>query len=435
MRPFLKAVGVTLASAFVLTLASCGGVRGKYNDYDRSGERYDYDLTEYVAVPNYTGIEVPDLSYTPTDEEIENARMMKRAYFAPEEEVKEPCVKYDLVDADFSAKVEGAPYSRFDSSLESSRRSFMVGVGNFGVEAIDDAIIGMEPGDEKTVEFTFPEPYLYDPEVSGMSGEFTIRIEDVRRQEFPEYTDDFVEDHYGFGSVDEYDEEIVEQLTHDMEQCFDGYEKKLAWNYIMDNAKVYGYPAKELATARDAVVESVMASAEGSGVSFDEYLVSKGFEDRNDFYDNYVESYAKQIVKEEMILFLIARAENVTVTRSEYESELISYCSIYEITDIETCEEIVTKSFGSLARFKEQLVFKATQSKIGGATVKIPTEEYYANVHAGKYQATDEEIEEVMGSPAGDTPVIVALCVASAIVVCVIVILSVKIAKRKKKTK
>lgn len=434
MRPFVKAVGVTLASAFVLTLASCGGLKDKYNEYDRSGERYDYDLSEYIAVPEYTGIEVPDLSYTPTDEEIENARMLKRAYFAPEEEVKEPCVKYDLVDADFSATVEGANYSRFDSSLESSRRSFMVGVGNFGVDEIDDAIIGMEPGDTKTVEFTFPEPYLYDPEVSGMSGTFTIFIEDVRRQEFPEYTDEFVEDHYGFESVDKYDEEIVEQLTHDMELCFDGYETRLAWNYVMDNVKVYGYPAKELSHARDNVIESVMASAEGSGVSFDEYVVSKGFEDRNDFYDNYVEAYAKEIVKEEMVLFFIARAEGVTVTRSEYESELIDYCSIYEITDIATCEELVTKAFGSLARYKEQLLFKKTQQMLGKKTVKIAAADYYANVHAGRYQVSDEEIEKAMGTAAGDTPLIAALSAVTAALVCVIVVLAVKIAKKKKKT-
>ena len=66
MRSFTKTVGVILASAFVLTLASCGGLRDKYSGYDRSGERYDYDLTEYVAVPDYTGIEVPELSYEPS---------------------------------------------------------------------------------------------------------------------------------------------------------------------------------------------------------------------------------------------------------------------------------------------------------------------------------------------------------------------------------
>lgn len=433
MRSFVKAVGVMLASAFVLTLASCGGLGSKYNEYDRSGERYDLDLTEYVAVPDYTGIEIPDLFYEPSAEEIENARMMKRAYFAPEEEVKEPCRKYDLVDADFSAKVEGFSYSLFDSSLESSRRSFMVGIGNFGVAEIDDGIVGMEPGEEKTIEFTFPEPYLYDPAVSGMSGEFTIRIADVRRQDFPEYTDEFVEDHYGFSTVDAYDEEIKEQLTHDMNLCFEGYETEFAWNYVMDNAKIYKYPAKELSSARDRVVESVMASAEASGVSFDEYVVSKGYNDRNDFYDNYVEAYAKEIVKEEMTLFLIARAEGVTLTRAEYERELLDYCSLYEITDISTCEQIVTKAFGSLARYKEQLLFKKTQELIGKKTVKIPAADYYANVHAGKYDVSDAAIGEFMGSTAKDTPIIVALCAAGAVLVCVIAVLSVKIAKGKKK--
>lgn len=435
MRFIGKIVSLAAAASCALTLASCGGLREKYDKYDRTGERYDYDLSEYVAVPEYRGIEVPALDYTPSEEDIENARMLKRAYFAPETEVNEPCAKYDLVDADYSATVDGVNYSRFDSSVESARRSFMVGVGNFGVKEIDDGIVGMEPKEEKTISFTFPEPYLQDPEMSGKSGEFTIRIAAVRRQEFPEYTDDFVEEHYGFPSVDEYDDEIVEQLTHDMRLNYSGYEKRLAWNYIMDNAKVYGYPGKELSTARDAIVESVMESAEASGLSFDDFVVEAGYDDRNDFYDRYVEPYARETVKEEMILFFIARAENVILTRAEYESELISYCSLYEITDVKACEEIVTKSFGSLARFKEQLIFKKTQSLIGDATVAIPAADYYANVHAGKYTVSDDAIEKAMGSDSGDAPAIVALSAASVVVIIVIVFLAVKIAKKDKPKK
>ena len=40
-----------------------------------------------------------------------------------------------------------------------------------------------------------------------------------------------------------------------------------------------------------------------------------------------------------------------------------------------------------------------------------------------------------MGSAAKDTPIIVVLCAAGAVLVCFIAVLSVKIAKRKKKAK
>ena len=234
---------IMIAALLLPSLVSCGGLKSKYDSYDRTGEKYDYDLTEYVGIPEYKGIEIPEISYTPSAQEIADNRVLKQAYFTPEERVDEPCQKYDFIDCNYSCEVEGLNYKPFDSSVDNSRTSIFVGTGSFGVPEIDDAIVGMAPGEEKTVEFTFPEPYLKDITASGKNGKFTITVEHVRRMDFGEdfadFTDEFVQDHYGAESVEAYDDEIVEQLTHDMSQYFEGYEGELVWEYLYDNAKVY----------------------------------------------------------------------------------------------------------------------------------------------------------------------------------------------------
>jgi|GEM_PF-1869557 len=427
---FKRAAALVLSVATVsAALASCGGLKEKYNDYDRTGEKYDYDLTEYISIPKYTEIEIPDISYTPDEEDIDNSRHMKLAYFAEEESVKEPCQKYDLVDADYSATLEDLNYTLFDSTVDNSRRSFMVGIGHFGVQEIDDAILGMEPGEEKTIDFTLPEPYYKDVLASGKSGTFTIKIDKVRRQSFDEYNDEFIQQYYGFGSVEEYDEEIVEQLTHDMAINYENYEQEMTWEYVYDNALIYKYPGKELNEARDSVVASYNSQAESEDMGFDEYIRSLGYESNADFYDNYVEPYARNLVKQDMIAMFIARCEGMVITDKQFDDAMLEYCEYYEVTDLETCEKVIVRDFGSREAFKEQIMMRDARAFLGDSAVKIDTAEYYKNKHEGKYELSEKEVKAASEPVSDDTLIIVLLSVIGGAVVIVIVVLIVKLAK------
>jgi len=412
-----------------LAFASCGGLKARYSSYDSSGERYDCDLTEYIAVPIYTGIEVPEITYTPTDEEIADQRMLKLAYFAEEENVNEPCEKYDLVDADYSAEVEGLNYGIFDSTVDNSRRSFMVGIGHFGVAEIDDAIVGMAPGEEKTIEFTFPEPFYKDIQASGKTGTFKIKIEKVRRQDLAEYNDEFVSTYYGAASAADYDEEIKEQLIHDTGLGYEDYEEQLTWEYVFDNSILYKYPGTELNEARDSIVANYRSRAEKAEMGFDEYLKSIGYEDNMQFYDEYVEPYARTIVKEEMIALFIARCEDLSVSDEEYNSEMLDYCSYYEVTDTATCERIINSDFGSKEAFREQILMKKAREFLVDSEVKLEPAKYYENKHAGKYELTEEEVLKDTETISDETVIFIILGAAGALLVAFIIILVVKLKK------
>ena len=429
-----------LAAIIALSfLSACGGLKSMYDSYDRTGEDYDYDLTEYVAIPDYRGIEIPDISYTPSEEEIANTRVLKQAYFTPEEKVNEPCRQYDFIDCNYSCEVEGVNYKPFDSTVDNSRTSVMVGVGSFGVPEIDDAIVGMAPGESKTIEFTFPEPYYKDIPSSGKSGTFEITVEHVRRMDFGEdfadYTDEFVEQHYGYPSVEEYDEEIETQLKHDMEQCFEDYEVDLTWEYIFDNALVYKYPGKELNATRDGVLNSYSTRAENEEKTLDDYIKSLGYKDNADFYDNYVEPYSRTYVKESMILLLIARCEHMSVSDQEYKDALTEYCAYYEVSDVETCEKIVTRDFGSVAAFKEQVLMNETREFIASSAVKIKADEYYKNKHEGKYEVDEKDILDFT-DPGGTGNIFIwVLAAACAGALALIAVLAVKLSKARKSKK
>ncbi len=413
-------------------LVSCGGIKDRYRSYDSTGENYDYDLTEYIAIPEYRGIEIPDITYTPSSEDIDNDRMVKRSYFADEEDVDEPCVQYDLIDADYSATLEGEYYGVLDSSIDNSRRSFMVGIGKFMIPEVDDAIVGMKPGETKEIDFTLPEPYLKDVKNSGKSGTFTITVDRVRRQDLPEYTDEFVGQYYGAASAADYDEEIATQLTHDVSQYFEGYEDDLTWDYIASNTRIYKYPGAQITEARDSLIRRYQLLAEEKEMGFDDYIKSLGYSSNAEFYDNYVEPRARSIVEEEMILYYIARCENINVTDDEYESEVLNYGSYYQVSDFETCEKAVLGDFETRDAFKEWVRFKKTREYITSTAVKIDMKTYYDKKDAGEYTLSDEEIFKDEDQFDSEKFLIIVLCVVGAAIIAGIVFLVIRLKKEVK---
>lgn len=433
MKRLSRFTAVVMACIILcLSMASCSDVSSKLKSYDSSNERYDYDLTEYITVPEYIGVEIPDLEYTPTDEKIANTRIKKLAYFSKEEVIKDGTVeKYDIVDCDYSCTVEGAPYTGLSSAGNTALRSFVVGICEFDIPEIDDGIIGMAPGETKTIEFTFPTPYYKDPLLSGYKGEFTVTLEQIRRQELDEYTDEFVSEFYGMSTTEAYDAEIVNQLKNDYGNYLEDYEIDLSWSYLSTYSEMLKIPGKEYAQLSDDAIRSYRKAAEEKNVTLEQYATEYlGFETLSAFYDD-VDAYARQAVKEEMILYVIARCENITLSQEEYEEALISFASQYQTDDISVCEAMAAAEYGSVEKFKEISRLRKVYQFVADNATKIDTAEYFEKRANGDYAF---DAEEARGLSDVEILIIVVSAVSLALVAAV-VILAVKAASAAKERK
>ena len=427
----------TLVLAVVITassLASCS-IAWRYSKYDRTGERYDYDLTEYISIPEYMGIEIPDIVYTASEEEIEDNKYKKLAYFAEETVVEDGVVeKYDLVVADYICTIDGAEYRNLCSTVNESYRNFMAGINYFMVPEIDEAILGMAPGETKEIEFDFPEPYYKDPSVSGLTAQFTVTIEKIRRQDFPEYDDEFVSTYYGAESADAYTAEIKTQLEHDIGNALENYEVDLTWDYLVSNAKLKKIPGKEFSEMNDYETDYYISLARKENMSLSEYATEKlGLESVNELYDQ-ISEYSQEAVRDEMILYIVARCENITVSDQEYEDALIELGGKYETSDLDTCKQIAVSDYGSEERFKSIILLNEVYEYIADNATKIDADEYYANKAAGKYIV---DPDEVSGPSKTEILIIVVASVAAvlAVLIIVLVILAIKAKRRNTKAK
>ena len=77
------------------------------------------------------------------------------------------------------------------------------------------------------------------------------------------------------------------------------------------------------------------------------------YEDLDAFYE-FLESHVKDTCKREMILYYIARCENLNYTQEYYEQEVLDYAADFEIKELDQAESFVDYMYG-LKNFQERV--------------------------------------------------------------------------------
>ena len=80
------------------------------------------------------------------------------------------------------------------------------------IDNFEDQIIGMNIGDEKEINVTFPEEY-HAEELKGKPATFKVKVNEIKEKQLPELDDDFAQDVSDFDTMDAYKESLVKQIA------------------------------------------------------------------------------------------------------------------------------------------------------------------------------------------------------------------------------
>ena len=187
----ILAGALALMTAAPLLLAGCADKKNAVT-YDE----YNYDLSEYVKLDKYKGIEIEDYTYEITDEDIQNQVLMARSNYATATETSNPAALTDQLNIDYDGYMDGETFSGgSDTDCDMT-----LGAGQF-IDGFEAGLIGAKTGDTVTLELSFPDPYTSDPSLSGKPVQFVVTVNHVYEQELPEYTDYFVKQYYGYDTT------------------------------------------------------------------------------------------------------------------------------------------------------------------------------------------------------------------------------------------
>lgn len=308
---------ITIAAVMAMVLTGCSG----------SGIAYDYDLAEYVTVGNYTGIDYTAINVEVTDEEIEDEIEKVLQKYSDQKELTEGTIKKgDYVGISYELEVEGEKVE----GTASQDYTIQVGEGQI-LEDIDKALVGKELGDKFTVETAFPEDYELSEEMAGKDATFQITVAKLYDVKFPEFNNAFVAKNLGFETVEAYKEDLKNSLYEDKLETAEYNAGEEIWAKVLESSEVIKYPEKEVKAKQEELTKNFKDLCGQYGMTFESALESVLNTDEESFNEEMKKS-AEAAVKEEMILYAIARENDLELSKEEQQKYLDEVLEENEMT-------------------------------------------------------------------------------------------------------
>ena len=170
---------------------------------------YTFSVTLYpeVTLGQYKGLSAERYPAEVDEDEIGYELEAARKRNSRKVDVEREAQMGDVANIDFDGYLNG---ERFDGG-KAEAYDLELGSGSF-VPGFEEQIVGMNIGDEKDIDITFPENYA--PELAGKAVVFKIKLNNLSVNELPELDDEFAKDN-GFDTLDEYKADV----KADLEKC------------------------------------------------------------------------------------------------------------------------------------------------------------------------------------------------------------------------
>lgn len=166
------------------------------------------ELEPVFELADYSALELvkPGIDVTDADIEkfLENMRQNQAETVTMEE--KRGLRDGDIANIDFTGSLDGKPVKDLAGT------DYLVQVGKSEtVPGFEENIIGMEAGDSKDFDLTFPEDF-FKPELAGQVVRFDVKLKEIRELQLSALDDEFAKDQGEFANLDELKKAVKENL-------------------------------------------------------------------------------------------------------------------------------------------------------------------------------------------------------------------------------
>lgn len=278
--------GTLLTAAVLTALTGCGGKKEAPTD-EITGYLIE-DASDYVTLGNYKNLPVTLYTYVISDDEVENTIMNRMIEEMTYETVDRPAEMGDVVTLALKASgSSGELFSADDMRLE-------LGMEEYGYP-LDEALEGLSAGDELDTVIRYEAEDAPFEEWIGEEIRFTGKISAVEEGCLPDLTDEYVKKQYGFDSVDEYRENVREEL-----------EKSSA-----------------LSSKDEAVTELIDQAVSGCTFkSYPDIPAPEYAEEETDMDPELTQMLLEEEMRSKLFISALFQKENLVLTNSEYDNYL-----------------------------------------------------------------------------------------------------------------
>lgn len=280
-------------------------------------------LKPEVTLGQYKGLEVEKETVEVTDEEVDAELKKAQEKNAREVTIEDRPVKEgDIITLNYAGTIDGVP---FDGGTADNQK-LEIGSHSF-IDTFEDQLVGLNIGDEKDVEVTFPEEY-HAPDLAGKPANFHVKVLGITEKQLPAIDDDFAQDTTEFDSLAEYKEDIKAKLLSDKEQQAKSNMENALVEKVVANAQM-DIPEAMVESQIDQMVQEFQQRVSYQGISFEQYLQFTG--QNADAFRESMKPEAMRRIQSSLVLEAIVAAENIEATDEDLNKEFERMASMYQM--------------------------------------------------------------------------------------------------------
>ena len=283
---------------------------------NEDGTIQNVNAADYVKDFDVNSVKIASADVAYTDEDLQNDIQNQLDQFKELSTDASLAVKSgDEVSIDYVGTMDGV---EFDGGSAQDYR-LTIGSGSF-IDNFEDQLIGAHPGDNVTVNVTFPDPYENNPDLAGKAASFAVTVKGIYQAS--EFNDEFVKK-----NLSSYAEtaEGYKQYLKDT-----NYNNKLSTaidTYIKDNISADKYPdeyLKHLESLQMTIDEeeynymAQMYAANGMNIPYTSVMAYKGAE-TEEAYQEILKTEAKENCLNCLAFQDLAAQAGITATDEDYQ--------------------------------------------------------------------------------------------------------------------
>lgn len=275
------------------------------------------NVEDYVETFDVNDVTLAKADLEFTDAEVEEDIQSQLENFKDLNTDKKLEVKSgDDVSIDYVGTMDGEEFE--GGSAEDY--TLTIGSGSF-IEGFEDQLIGSHPGDQVTVNVTFPDPYENNPDYAGKDASFAVTVKGI--YQLGEFTDEFVQKNLSdkAQTVDEYKQYLKDtNYQTNLENAIT--------EYVTNNVSAKKYPKdylKHLKSLQMTIDEeefnymAQMYAAYGMNFDYSNVMQYKGAAN-SDEYEKILQEAAEKACLNNMAYQDLAADAGITISDEDYEN-------------------------------------------------------------------------------------------------------------------
>ena len=262
----------------------------------------------------YNGLEIARDKVEVSEEEVQaeiNAKLEEAGAWIPV--VDRAAQNGDQVLIDYSGSVDGV---KFDGGT-AEKQTLTLGSGMF-IPGFEEQVVGMNIGDQKDVNVTFPEEY-HEKSLAGKQAVFAVKLHEINIKDVPTLDDESVKDISEFDTVEEYKASVKSKIEEKKNAEADSKLENDLIQKIADDSKVE-IPQCMIEQQIDDMIQEFEQRLQYQGLNAKDYYKYTGMTQEK-LRENYKEM-AEKNVKLRLTLDALLKAVQVPVSDEEIDEKI-----------------------------------------------------------------------------------------------------------------